>query len=64
MNNDHTVLIAISEFAKASKEPLELLKKEGFNIIFNDTGYELKPNNYNKYFSNAQYIVAGLENYN
>ena len=63
MNNNQTVLIAIPEFAKTSTEPLNMLKKEGFNIVFNDTDEELKPDIFKKYFSNASYVVAGLEIY-
>jgi len=58
-----TVLIAIDEFAKASDYPVRLLKENGFNIVWNDTGKPLHYVESSSLYEKVDYVIAGLEEY-
>ena len=58
-----TILIATSSFANNSKDPLDLLKNNGYKILLNNTGQQLKKNDLIKMAKNAKGIIAGTEKY-
>ena len=58
-----TVLVAIDEFASSSKEPIKILKEAGFKILFNTTGEQLDYHKHHDLYTQADYIIAGLEPY-
>ncbi len=58
-----TILIATSSFANNSKVPLDLLKNNGYKILLNNTGQQLKKNDLIKMAKNAKGIIAGTEKY-
>ncbi len=58
-----TVFIAIEEFAKHSNMPLKILESHGFKIILNKEGTAPTPQTHRDDYLNADYVIAGLENY-
>ena len=57
------VLIAIEEFAKASRAAVEMLEEAGFEIIWNESGIPLDFTKDGELYEQADYVIAGLEPY-
>ena len=57
------VLIALSTFAQYGREPLEVLEKQGYEIILNKTGRRLKQDEIISLGKDAEGVIAGVEPY-
>jgi len=57
------VLIAIEEFAKVSRAPVEMLEEAGFEIIWNESGIPLDFTKDSELYEQSDYVIAGLEPY-
>ncbi len=57
------VFIATTTFGVFSKEPINLLKKNGFDIVFNDKNRKLTESEVLKYVSDCDAVIAGTEIY-
>lgn len=59
----NNIFVALSSFAKHGTYPLEVLKKNNFNITLNETGKRLEAHEIVEYAKNADGIIAGVEIY-
>lgn len=57
------VFIATYPFGKCGKKPLEILQKEGYEIIFNPLGRRLKKKEVVELIKDVDVIIAGTEPY-
>jgi D-3-phosphoglycerate dehydrogenase / 2-oxoglutarate reductase len=57
------VLIAIDEFSKSSKLPLEMLDSADFEVLNKDLGVRLDQDKDAEKYKAADYVIAGLETY-
>ena len=57
------VLVCVESFSMSSKEPLELLLSNQFEVHFNNTGRSLEWEDYPRFFTGIDFSIAGLEKY-
>jgi len=58
------VFISTSTFAKYSKEPIDLLEREGYKVSLNPTGQKMTTDDIMKYGKDAVGLIAGTEKLN
>ena len=58
-----TVFIAIEEFANQSDGAIKILESNGFKILYNKSGIPANINSHQEEYLEADYVIAGLENY-